>query len=631
VKRMTLRRIAYVGVMATILPLLAFGPQERIALTQWALIIGISDYINLEAGEGGDLPGAAPDARRVRDALVIRHNFPDDNVRVLTDHAATKAAIQEGVTEWLVQNARPGDNVVIYFSGHGSQMWDEDGDEDDGLDETLAPADVIPTDTRNDISDDEFNDWLGMLPTENVIVFLDNCNSGTGTRDVTPFSSGRLLARNMDDIERPAGATRRALPGQRNDDTGFDAQETRVLELAAAQPFQVAVDAFFPAVDGREEFHGGAFTTFMVQQLWKAPEGVTYQEIFEGAYEALKRNRFQQDPYISADVSLKDSPLFFLNDAPAGRGDMALPVTAASGGAAELGAGLVLGITPGSYFETESGARMVVTSVDQRATHVDVLSGSVSEGDRAKLVAHVYGDSPLLVNVAAVESRLANALSRALASAPAIRLVEDENSFSHLIIRRRGDELRVIGSDGFARHEGIGIDEADMNGLATMLRKEAAAKSLGDMENPAQPFGLKLELLDGKTSFGLGEDIAFIIESDREGYLTLIDLGTDGTVAMLLPNADDTSLRVRAGRRFEYPGADLAFTALEPVGGGMVRAFVTAEPLDITIPAGELYAAGGEAFAMEIAEALKRAAGVDGVAVRLDSWGSASVVYEITN
>jgi hypothetical protein len=218
-----------------------------------------------------------------------------------------------------------------------------------------------------------------------------------------------------------------------------------------------------------------------------------------------------------------------------------------------------------------------------------------------------------------------------LASAPAIRLVEDENSFSHLIIRRRGDELRVIGSDGFARHEGIAVETAAMTGLAGTLRKEAAAKSLGDMENPAQPFGLKLELMDGKTSFGLGEEIQFNIESDRDGYLTLVDLGTDGTVAMLLPNADDPAMRVRAGQRLEYPGADLAFTALEPVGGGMVRAFVTAEPLDISIPAGDLYAVGGEAFAMEIAEALKKAAGADGEAVRLDSWGSASVVYEIAN
>jgi len=34
-------------------PLLAFGPVDRTASTHWALIIGISDYINLEDVEAG--------------------------------------------------------------------------------------------------------------------------------------------------------------------------------------------------------------------------------------------------------------------------------------------------------------------------------------------------------------------------------------------------------------------------------------------------------------------------------------------------------------------------------------------------------------------------------------------------
>ncbi|MDX1492745.1 MAG: caspase family protein [Longimicrobiales bacterium] len=623
--------IIRLAALAATVPLLAFGPAERVAPTHWAFVIGISDYVHFDDVEGGDLPGAEHDARRVRDVLVMRSGFPEQNVRMVVNGEATKAAIQEGITGWLVENARPGDNVVIWYSGHGSQMWDEDGDEDDGLDETLAPADALPNSTEFDISDDEFNDWLGMLPTDNVIVFLDNCNSGTGTRDVTPFSRGRLLDRDLSAIEPPPTAARRALPGQQQDESGFDAGRTRVLELAAAQPFQVAVDAFFPETDGREAFHGGAFTTFMVQQLWKAPDDVTYEEVFQDAYEALKRNRFQQDPYISEDVDLKSLPLFFVDGATAGRGEMALPVTATGDGTAQLGAGLALGLTPGSVFETESGARLVVSSVGQRTTEARVTAGSVSQGDRARLVSYVYADSPLLVNVAAVETRLADALATALADAPSIRLMEGETDFSHLIVRRRGEELRVIGSDGFPRHEGIGVDPADMAELADILRKESAAKSLGDMENPAQAFGFDLRLVGDRTSFGLGEDLAFIMESDRDGYVTLVDVGTNGLVAVLIPNADDPSMRIEAGHPLRYPEGDLAFRALPPAGGGMVRAFLTREPIDIQIPRGEIYVSGGADFAQELAEAIKAAAGMDGDAVRLDSWGTASVVYEITN
>jgi len=624
------KRPLHIAVVLLAAPLLAFGPQERTALTHWALLIGITDYINFEDVEGGDLPGAEHDAYGWRDYFVMNQGFPTENVRVLVNRDATKAAIREGITAWLTENARPGDNVVISFSGHGSQMWDESGDEDDGLDETIAPADVLPNSTDADISDDEFNDWLGMIPTDNVVVILDNCNSGTGTRDVTPFSRGRLLARDIRDIARPAGLTRRALPGQ-EDETGFDPGETRVLELAAAQPYQIAVDAFFPAEDGAEAFHGGAFTTFLLKELWKAPGDATYEEVFDDAYEALKRNRFQQDPYISEDITLKGLPLFFVEGGAGGRGDMALPVTSTSGSTAELGGGLALGLTAGSVFETDDGARLVVESVRPRTTVARVERGSVHEGDYARLTAHRFARSPLLVNVAAIDTRLAEALAASLAGAPTIRLVEEEGSFSHLIVRRRGDELRVVGADGFARHEGVPAEPAAMVDLARLLRKEAAAKSLGDMENPAQRFGLELELAGDQTRFGLGAEIRFTVESDRDGYLTLVDIGTDGTVALLLPNKETPSVPVRAGRRVSFPDGDVFFQAQEPVGSGMVRAFVTAEPLPIGMPTDEEYRMGGEAFAAELAGALIAAVGTDGSAVRLDSWGTASVVYEITN
>jgi hypothetical protein len=626
-----LRRYAPLAAVLAALPLLAFGPQERTGLTHWALLVGISDYINFADVEGGDLPGAEHDARRVRDVLVMKEYVPEQNIRLLLNQEATRAAIEASITGWLTENARPGDNVTIFFAGHGSQMWDESGDEDDGLDETIAPADVVATSTEFDISDDTFNEWLSALPTQNVVVILDNCNSGTGTRDVTPFSRGRLLARDMSQVERPTAA-RRALPGQ-EDASGFDAAEMRVLELAAAQPHQVAVDAFFPGADGAEAFHGGAFTTFLVQQLWKADTDVTYEEVFQSAHEALKRNRFQQDPYLSTEVALKDRPLFFVEGVTRGVSRVSLPVTAVSGATAQLGAGLGLGITPGSVFETESGARLVVSSVGQRTTDARVVSGRVRQGDLADLRAHRYAPSRLIVSTAGIESRIGTALGTELGASAGIMLVGREDAFAHLIVRRGGDELRVVGSDGFPRHTGIGTDVGGITRLADALRKEAASKRLADMDNPAQAFGVRLELPEGKTEFGLGEEVAFTIESERDGYLTLVDLGTDGTVAVLLPNAETRSVRVSAGRplTFPEPGGALMFVAQEPAGTGLVRAFVTDRPLDVTIPAGEEYAFGGEELAARIATALTSVAGELEGAVRLDSWGTASVVYEIQN
>ncbi len=234
------------------------------------------------------------------------------------------------------------------------------------------------------------------------------------------------------------------------------------------------------------------------------------------------------------------------------------------------------------------------------------------------------------MNVGAIDTRLADALRSELAGSSGVSLVEREDSFAHLIVRRGGDLIRVVGADGFTRHSEIDANEAGVAMLAAALRKEAAAKQLGDMENPAQGFAVSLELLGGRTSFGLGEDLNFRIESERDGYLTLVDLGTDGTVTVLLPNEDYASLPMRAGRALTYPEeSGVYFVAQPPTGGGLVRAFVTAEPLDIEIPAGAPALTGGAELAGELTVSLTRAAGTLDGAVRLDSWGTASIVYDI--
>jgi len=102
---------------------------------------------------------------------------------------------------------------------------------------------------------------------------------------------------------------------------------------------------------------------------------------------------------------------------------------------------------------------------------------------------------------------------------------------------------------------------------------------------------------------------------------------------MLIPNGDQPSLRIEAGRSLTYPSSDsgVELMALEPAGRGMVRVFVTAEPLGIRIGDGETYAYGGTEFAQVVTEAVKQVVGSQDGAVRLDSWATASIVYDIHN
>jgi hypothetical protein len=117
--------------------------------------------------------------------LVLNLNiYKSDQIRLLTDDKATRKAILAGL-QWLVDGSHAGDKVLFYFSGHGAQQPDTNGDEDDRLDETLCPVDASAT-RANMVVDDEINDYLQKLAGRKVLVVIDSCHSGTITKSVLP-------------------------------------------------------------------------------------------------------------------------------------------------------------------------------------------------------------------------------------------------------------------------------------------------------------------------------------------------------------------------------------------------------------------------------------------------------------
>ncbi|GBG59079.1 hypothetical protein CBR_g24422 [Chara braunii] len=78
----------------------------------------------------------------------------------------------------LSSRTAPGDSLVFYFSGHGVQMKDEDGDELDGFDECLVPLDYKENGV---IVDDELNLLLvkPLCDGARLHCVIDACHSGT--------------------------------------------------------------------------------------------------------------------------------------------------------------------------------------------------------------------------------------------------------------------------------------------------------------------------------------------------------------------------------------------------------------------------------------------------------------------
>jgi hypothetical protein len=143
-----------------------------------ALIVGINEYQHVTP-----LKGSVTDARKVLQLLQKLAIYRGDQVRLLTDSQATRQNILEGL-EWL-SGSQAGDKVLFYFSGHGAQNRDTEGDESDGLDETLCPVETTLT-RKGMITDDEINERLKRLSGRQVLVVIDACHSGTVTKGSLP-------------------------------------------------------------------------------------------------------------------------------------------------------------------------------------------------------------------------------------------------------------------------------------------------------------------------------------------------------------------------------------------------------------------------------------------------------------
>jgi len=104
-----------------------------------SILVGVDEY---ERPDVPTLSGCVNDVALVRSVLKSSFGVPNEDIHVLVNERATKARIMNRL-ELAVSNAEAGDVIVFYFSGHGSQIRDRDGDElSDGLDEVLCPYDM---------------------------------------------------------------------------------------------------------------------------------------------------------------------------------------------------------------------------------------------------------------------------------------------------------------------------------------------------------------------------------------------------------------------------------------------------------------------------------------------------------
>ena len=144
--------------------------------TQRALLIGIN-----YTGQDGQLSGCHHDVNNVAKYLMEIENFKNENITILMDDGKNKNPTKSNILtayKRLVRECKEGDVVFCHYSGHGGRVHDDNGDEEDGYDETLIPVDYAKA---GQIRDDELLKTLihPMPAGVNMTCLMDCCHSGT--------------------------------------------------------------------------------------------------------------------------------------------------------------------------------------------------------------------------------------------------------------------------------------------------------------------------------------------------------------------------------------------------------------------------------------------------------------------
>lgn len=281
-----------------------------------ALIVAVAKYpVNSGWGELSSLN----DVKLIKDAL-LRQGFKEQNITVIADKQATLAGISTAFDQYLIQKAQPGDIAVFHFSGHGQQIEDDNGDEGDGLDESIipydAPAEYRPGPDKH-FRDDLLGQKLSQLRTKlgekgNLLVIIDACHSGTMTR-----GGGRTRGTSQV-YASPAFKTKQGKVRTLSDNAYNIINESKGLApmacYFASSPQEQNQEAVLPDGTGT-----GSLSLAFSRALAKADKNTSYRGLFDNIKVEMSSLVSQQTPLAEGDLDYTlfggkamDKPAYYL-------------------------------------------------------------------------------------------------------------------------------------------------------------------------------------------------------------------------------------------------------------------------------------------------------------------------------
>jgi hypothetical protein len=244
-----------------------------------ALLIGIN-----YRGTDAQLNGCINDVYRMKDFLLKNCGYIERNIVVLTDDTYIKPTAMNILRQLgnLVVSAynNNASELFIHYSGHGTYISDNSGDEKDGKDEALVPIDYQKSGL---ITDDLLHDYFSYLPEKcKAVCLFDCCHSGT-----------------MLDLKYRYLKTEDNLTENKNSSVN-----SNVITISGCKDVQTSADAFIKGD------WAGAMTSAFLETMEKYEYNVTCFHLLGCIRKYLKQKGYEQVPQICSSKKLNNTSLF---------------------------------------------------------------------------------------------------------------------------------------------------------------------------------------------------------------------------------------------------------------------------------------------------------------------------------
>lgn len=583
---------------------------------KYALIVAVGDYAETT---GWTKINAVNDVPLIEKAL-LSQAFKAQNIYTIIDEDATRVGILNKIKE-LQQQLHKGDILVVHFSMHGQQIFDNNGDEIDDLDESIVPydANVTYSDTyqgQNHIRDDE----LGVVITSlrntlgadgQLLFILDSCHSGSATRGGAKARGGKapFVPENWTASQNTTGAVEEMFQKEK--------------KSPDAAPFVMISGA--SAAELNYEYQGnGSLSYAFAKAITTLGSNYTYRQLFskitaqmniispkqkptiEGDvdYKLFKGEYIQQQPYYSVKRVMRPD-LIQINGGEIQQLFKETTIHILPAGTTKANEELV--ITKGKIIKTTFNTANILLETPLETVNEKELWAFIDEPS--------YGDMYLKVYLKTIkDKKVVKGIEEYLMSNNLGEIVNDIDD-STIVIRSIKESKKVTGysllnPSGLSTIDNVEITQEDMHLeiLKNKLFQYAQGTYIRDlsMKDPLYEFDFKLVPIDYSEDTEIVKGIIIdsnidqegvfkvnttgdyaaievINKSDKDLYFTIVEINTKGEIVQFLPNdnynlaVDD--LKIPAGKTQLFK--DYVFGFGPPYERLTLKGFATTTPINL--------------------------------------------------